>query len=101
MWLPLVAGRVVGGAVVTQLGLPLAPSAPPRFTDAVVAYFRARPWQWIAAVDLEHVGGRQAWRTRVSEARHAPYWLPIRNRVRTVQRADGSTFRLSEYRYEP
>jgi hypothetical protein len=85
----------------TQLGLPLAGPAPPRFTDHVVAYFRARPWQWINAVELERVGGRQAWRTRVSEARHAPYWLPIRNRVRTVTRPDGSRYRLSEYRYEP
>lgn len=69
------------------------------FNDRVREYFMARPGQWIAAIDLERVGGRQAWRTRVSDVRREG--LTIQNRVRTIIEPDGSTWRLSEYRYLP
>jgi hypothetical protein len=71
------------------------------FTRAVVAFFRARPLEWVPAIALETVGGRQAWRTRVSNARKAPYRLDIQNRTRMVTRPDGTRYKLSEYRYVP
>ncbi len=38
--------------------------------DLLDAFFRARPLgDWIPSVELEEPGGRQAWRTRVSELR--------------------------------
>jgi hypothetical protein len=67
------------------------------FTDNVEAYFRKRPGLWIAAIELEAVGGRQAWRTRVSEVRRER-GLNIQNRTRRVRRMDGTHFTLSEYR---
>lgn len=72
------------------------------FVDRVRALFLARPNEWISAVDLERVGGRQAWRTRVSDVRRA-YAMHIENRVRTVLGEDGlyKVWRLSEYRYVP
>lgn len=33
------------------------------------AHFEAHPLQWLLAADLEVYGGRQAWRTRLSELR--------------------------------
>jgi hypothetical protein len=66
------------------------------FRDRVAAYFRARPGEWIDGLALEQIGGRYAWRSRVSECR-ASYGMRIVNRLR--KRADGST--ISEYRYEP
>lgn len=33
------------------------------------AHFEAHPLQWLLAADLEAYGGRQAWRTRLSELR--------------------------------
>lgn len=38
-------------------------------TDAVEAYFRARPLIWIPMAELVNVGGLGGWRTRVSECR--------------------------------
>lgn len=37
--------------------------------DRVEELFRRFPGVWIAAVDFEQVGGRQAWRSRVAECR--------------------------------
>ena len=37
--------------------------------DILRAFFEARKLEWIPARDLEEPGGRQAWRTRVSELR--------------------------------
>ena len=70
------------------------------FTAAVARYFRARPGVWVRATDLERVGGRQAWRTRVSDARRQ-YGMTIENRCRSVRWEDGKTYRLSEYRWVP
>lgn len=68
------------------------------FTAAVVAFFKARPGVWVPATALETVGGRQAWRTRVSDARRL-HGMTIENRTRRITRTDGETWRLSEYRY--
>lgn len=65
------------------------------FTDRVAAYFRAHPHTWIPAIDLETVGGRQAWRSRVSQCR-TEFGMRIDNRQRTER-----GIRVSEYRYVP
>lgn len=67
------------------------------FVDQVEAYFKKRPGQWIPATELEPVGGRQAWRTRVSDARRER-GLNIENRTRKVRLSDGSHITVSEYR---
>jgi hypothetical protein len=64
------------------------------FTTRLVAFFEARPYEWIDARELEQFG-RQAWRTRVSNARTA-HGLVLRNRQRKV-----NGYTVSEYRYEP
>ena len=64
------------------------------FTDAVASYLKARPNQWVSADDLAAVGGRWAWRTRVSQARRE-YGMQIDNVVKT--RPNGS--KESLYRY--
>ena len=81
----------------TQPSLLDAPLDAATFTAHVAAYFRARPGQWIRATELEAVGGRQAWRTRVSDARRA-YGLTIQNRCRRIVEPDGRRWTLSEYR---
>lgn len=50
-------------------------------TEAVAAFFRAHVGQWIHASELEAFGGRQAWRTRVSDCRKK-LGIHIENRVR-------------------
>jgi hypothetical protein len=72
---------------------------PLTFTERVAQLFEARIGQWIPAIDFEAIGGRQAWRTRISECRQRG--MPIENRIRWVRRSDGSGFRLSEYRLRP
>lgn len=64
-------------------------------TDAVAEFFQRRPSAWISAWELERVGGRWAWRTRVSECRTL-FGMTIENR----QRTEGEQ-RISEYRYVP
>lgn len=70
------------------------------FVDRVRDHFSARPGQWVSAIELERIGGRQAWRTRVSDCRRV-FGMTIQNRVRTIVEPDGRTWRLSEYRYVP
>lgn len=70
------------------------------FNDRVEAYFKARPGQWISAQSLEFVGGRQAWRTRVSDVRRERN-MTIENRTRRVKSYDGTVYTASEYRYTP
>jgi hypothetical protein len=67
--------------------------------DAVAHLFQARPFQWVSALELEQVGGRFAWRTRVSDAR-LHFGMTIENRQRTERTPYGTT-RISEYRYVP
>jgi hypothetical protein len=64
------------------------------FTARLVAFFLARPYEWIDARELEQFG-RQAWRTRLSEAR-VHHGMALRNRQRKV-----NGYTVSEYRYEP
>lgn len=70
------------------------------FVSQVARAFADRPKEWIRAIDLEAVGGRQAWRTRVSDCR-IRFGMVIENRVRTIRRPDGSRYRVSEYRFCP
>lgn len=67
-----------------------------RFTQQTAGLFRAQPYIWIPSRDLEIVGGRNAWRTRVSDCRLE---LSMRIDNRLTKREDGSI--LSEYRYVP
>lgn len=71
----------------------------------VIAFLEQRPNTWIRATEFEPVGGRQAWRTAISEARQrlqAERRGDIENRVRTVTLFDGTErFIVSEYRYKP
>ncbi len=62
--------------------------------EAVAAVFTARPGQWIDGRYLASVGGYGGWRTRISNLRHAPWFMQITARVR---REAGYT--ISEYRY--
>ena len=39
------------------------------YTEAVLDLFLSRPFQWIDALEIAHVGGMLAWRTRISDAR--------------------------------
>ena len=68
------------------------------FTANVARFFIAHENQWIPATALEAVGGRQAWRTRVSDCRKV-YGMRIDNRCRRIVEPDGRTWTLSEYRY--
>lgn len=70
------------------------------FTRDLATYFQRQPGVWINAIDLERIGGRQAWRTRVSNCR-VKFKMDITNRERKVQRPDGSRFTVSEYRFVP
>lgn len=73
------------------------------FTERVAAHFKAHPLLWIDAIELESVGGRQAWRTRVAEVRkqfQAAGEGTIENRTRR-QRTGTRTWTLSQYRYIP
>lgn len=65
------------------------------FRDRVADYMRARPRQWVNGLTLEYVGGRYAWRTRLSECR-TQLGMVIENRLRK----DGEVT-VSEYRYIP
>ena len=68
-------------------------SAPPEnMTAAVAAYFKARPGQWISALELAQVGGLLAWRTRVSECR-TQLGMQIQNKTHRVGRKLHSEYR--------
>lgn len=77
-------------------------------TARLMAFVKDRPNQWIRATEFEQFG-RQAWRTRLSEARkkfEAAHDGTIENRVQRVYReAEGDleawVFLRSEYRYIP
>jgi hypothetical protein len=68
---------------------------PQSFAEKLAAYFKARPGEWIPAIDLEFAG-RQAWRTRISDCR-TQFGMRIDNRVRRL----ASGVKISEYRYVP
>ena len=58
------------------------------FTGRVAEYFKARPGQWIDGRQLETIGGRYAWRSRVSDCRR-DFGMVIANRVRTIKTVVG------------
>jgi hypothetical protein len=93
------------------------------FTQAVYDYLTARPGVWVNAVTLERIGGRCAWRTRVSEVRrqlHREGSGTIANKQTLVREHQAGcpalqawdvpgacncdrlkVFKVSEYRFEP
>lgn len=73
-------------------------SARQSFNDRLEQFFKSRPGRWIAAIELEAIAGRQAWRTRVSDVRRLR-GLNIRNRTRKVRKPNGEVIVLSEYQY--
>jgi len=68
------------------------------FTKRVAAYFGTNAGRWIDGRELETIGGRYAWRSRVSDCR-TQLGMDIENRQRHVKREDGSSFVISEYRF--
>lgn len=83
--------------------LPVDPPAPPRVrknrAERVIEFITSRPYVWIHAVEFEPIGGRQAWRTAIAEARlqlEASHRGTIENRV---YKRRGSGEKVSEYRY--
>lgn len=76
------------------------------YTERVANLFRRWPNIWISAIEIENVGGRQGWRTRVSECRRQR-GMTIENRQRWVPRhldrggLEVAGYRLSEYRWVP
>lgn len=69
-------------------------------TSRVREWFLSHPWQWVDTRTLELLGGRNAWRTRVSNAR-----VRLRKEnlgdIKNRQRRDADNVVFSEYRYEP
>lgn len=63
--------------------------------EAVAAHFRAHPNQWVSAYTLMEIGGRMAWRTRVSDVRRMG--LVIENQVQRDAKGVAQSF----YRYVP
>lgn len=68
------------------------------YTDAVIAFVQAHEGIWLDAIRFEQFG-RQAWRTRISDARRRLEQAgkgTIENRVLRVGRQ-----KRSQYRYQP
>lgn len=68
--------------------------------DRVAHLFRDRAEVWLDSRLLEQVGGRCAWRTRISELR-TQMGMTIENRQRRNVLENGDVTVLSEYRYVP
>lgn len=68
--------------------------------DKVAQLFRDRSEVWLDSRLLEQVGGRCAWRTRISELR-TQMGMVIENRQRRIMLEDGTVAVCSEYRYVP
>ena len=66
---------------------------PDTFTLKVARYLRSKRFQWVRAEALMRVGGKFAWRTRVSNARRQ-YGLSIENHQRKVGKRTISEYRL-------
>lgn len=67
--------------------------------DQLAAYFRQHEGEWVDGRDLSRVGGYAAYRTRISELRHAPYFMQIKNRTRRATVLDkGGVYAISESR---
>lgn len=70
------------------------------FRDRLAEYFKSKPNVWIGIAILEDLGGRYAWRTRVSDCR-TELGMDIENRQRRVTLHGNRTYMVSEYRYVP
>ena len=70
------------------------------FTDRVAAYFTAHPLEWIHAREFETIGGRQAWRSRISDCRIL-HGMVIENWQVRRTLEDGTRITDSYYRYVP
>ena len=77
------------------------------FTQAVYDYLTARPGEWVSTNTLREIGGRDAWRTRLSEARvrlrrEAGDWThdPIQNK-QVKRKVDGREWTDSYYKFVP
>lgn len=74
------------------------------FTRAVYDHFTARPHIEVNAIELERIGGRMAWRTRVANARallKAEGKGDIQNRQERHKDAQGRVWTASWYRFVP
>jgi len=65
------------------------------FRDHVAQYLRGNAGQWIDGLVLQEIGGRYAWRTRLSECR-TQLGMDVRNRQRKVGERT-----VSEYMFVP
>lgn len=72
------------------------------FTEKVADLFKQFPNCWIDGMEIAVVGGRYAYRTRISNCR-TELGMTIENRQRRVTRLDDPKdfFIVSEYRYVP
>jgi hypothetical protein len=68
------------------------------FRDRVATFLKAHEGEWLPAIAFEPIGGRQAWRSRIADCR-TQLGMAIDNRCRLVKRHDGTSYRLSEYRF--
>jgi hypothetical protein len=67
--------------------------------DKVAQHFQAHPLVWLDGIELEHIGGRYAWRSRVSDCR-LELGMDIQNRQRRFD-VNGKRWTVSEYCYFP
>jgi hypothetical protein len=74
----------------------------PGYREAVAAVFKAHPRKWLPSHRFYTAGGRDGWRTRISECR-LELGMNIRpNKTISVRRSDGTLkYRLSLYCYVP
>lgn len=82
----------------TQAALDFTPT-PKTLKAKVLALLQARPNTWIDGLEIAMVGGRYAWRSRLSDLRQKGH--VIENRTRRVKTLTGQTVTISEYRYRP
>jgi hypothetical protein len=73
----------------------------PTLTVILGEFLRARPNQWVDGRQIAKIAGFAGWRARISDLRKAPYAMTISNRQRNVRVDEHTTFRVTEYRYEP
>mgnify|MGYP003627238948 FL=1 len=67
------------------------PPSPVAFRDILATYFKLHPNTWIDASVLQGLGGRYAWRTRVSECR-TQLGMEIENRQHRKRRRTVSEY---------
>jgi len=65
------------------------------YRDRVADYLRSNAGRWVDGLVLQDIGGRYAWRSRISDCR-----LDLGMTVENRQRKEGQRT-ISEYRYVP